>query len=406
MNLSECLYRLLLYLYPRRHRQEYGELMLLHVRDQLRDAREQGRWSVLRLWAGILLDTARTAPVEHLALAKESLMAIQAHTNRPLPWWQIILVILPGLAIIVTLATPIGGVPILAALLTVAVAAGGMWWRTQSFPAWALLLVGFVATLATFAAAHGVAAWFGRLWPDLQRQWRVYPPQLLGVVAAIVAGPNVVLLVRNAHRRGILARVLPPLAALLTIPLLSLLVGALQGPFRSSLIVRTVLQAQIGPILMLTFILLGLPLARRHGLLTTLFIVGSLVLVYGGFVDPAEGIASRSIHPLLGWLARLAAPALILVVASLWFLRARSRRWRRLGLLIPVAAAFAIALIISGVARAYIPISGFTLSEMLSLRLVQGAFAPLGLLLTVVIALILYDLPSPAADKVPLTAED
>ncbi len=81
LSVGERLYRLLLYLYPRRHREEYGRLMLLHVRDQLRDAREQGRWHVLRCWASVLLDTARTAPAEHLVLAKESMMAIQAHTN-------------------------------------------------------------------------------------------------------------------------------------------------------------------------------------------------------------------------------------------------------------------------------------------------------------------------------------
>jgi len=405
MSGGERLYRLLLYLYPRQHREEYGELMLLHVRDQLRDAREQGRWRILRLWASILLDTLRTAPVEHLALAKESVVAMQPHKNRPLPWWQIVLVILPGLALTVTLATPIGGVPFLAALLVVAVVAGAMWWRTQTFPAWAFLLVGFVAALAAFASAHGVATLVGRLWPDLRRQWRIYPPQLLGLVVAIVSGPTVLWLVGNAYRRGILARVLPSLTALLAIPLLSLLAGALQGPFTSSLIVRWVLQAQIGPILVLPFILLGIPLARRHGLLAALFIVGSLVPIYGGLVDPAEGIASLPIHPLLSWLARLAAPALVLVVAPLWFLRVRSSRWRRLGLLIPTAAAFAIGLVVSAIARRYISISGFTHSEMLLLRLLQGALAPLGLLLTLLLTFTLYDFPSPAADSRPLPVE-
>lgn len=405
MNVCERLYRLLLYLYPRRHRQEYGELMLIHFRDQLRDARRQGQGRVLRLWASLLLDTARNAPAEHLALAKESLMFSHPHPDRPLPWWQILLVILPGLALIATLATPIGSAPILVALLAVAIAAGAMWWRTQTFPAWALLLVGFVAALAVFASVHGVTVWVGRLWPDLQRQWGVSSPQLLGLVAAIIAGPTVVLLVINAHRRGILARVLPPLAALLSIPLLSLLVGALQEPFTSSLIVRSVLWAQIGPMLILPFILFGLPLARRHGLLAALFIVGSLSLIYGGVVDPAEGIASLQNYPLLTWTARLAGPTLILVVAPLWFLRAHSRRWRRLGLLIPPAAAFAIALVISGIARANISISGFTHSEMLLLRLFQAALAPLGLLLALLLTLILYDMTPPAADSRPLSVE-
>ena len=42
--LAEKLYRTLLRLYPREHRDAYAWLMMQHARDLRRDARERGRW--------------------------------------------------------------------------------------------------------------------------------------------------------------------------------------------------------------------------------------------------------------------------------------------------------------------------------------------------------------------------
>jgi hypothetical protein len=180
----------------------------------------------------------------------------------------------------------------------------------------------------------------------------------------------------------------------LAVLLLEILVRVTRGQFPAQFAIKGVLQGQVGPMLMLlALIALGLPLARRYGLLAALFVVGPLNFIYGGFIDPAEGIATLPVHPLLAWSALLAAPALIMVVAPLCFLRAGSRRWRRLGLLIPVAAAFTIAVIVSGIAHAHVPISGFAASEMLPLRLLQASLGPAGLLLALGLALALYDLP-------------
>lgn len=61
------LYSLLLYLYPRSFRTEYGEPMAQLFRDKNRDALRTGRAIVLiRLWLFALFDLLRTALVEHL----------------------------------------------------------------------------------------------------------------------------------------------------------------------------------------------------------------------------------------------------------------------------------------------------------------------------------------------------
>lgn len=52
--MSQCLYRLMLYAYPRPFRDEYGTQMLLVFRDAQDDA--SGGWSLLRLWRDVIGD--------------------------------------------------------------------------------------------------------------------------------------------------------------------------------------------------------------------------------------------------------------------------------------------------------------------------------------------------------------
>lgn len=62
------IYSLLLYLYPRSFRTEYGEPMAQLFRDKNRDALRSGRAIIIiRLWLFALFDLLRTALVEHLA---------------------------------------------------------------------------------------------------------------------------------------------------------------------------------------------------------------------------------------------------------------------------------------------------------------------------------------------------
>ncbi|MBI1278879.1 MAG: hypothetical protein GC179_12185 [Anaerolineaceae bacterium] len=63
---SERFFRLMLRLYPARHRSEYGEAMIQHFRDVRRDAVEgNGKSGLLKLGIHMLGDTLKNAPLEH-----------------------------------------------------------------------------------------------------------------------------------------------------------------------------------------------------------------------------------------------------------------------------------------------------------------------------------------------------
>lgn len=64
---SDRIYRLILNIYPQAFRDEYGEEMAQTMRDQVRDAWADRRMlGVIVLWLKVLVDTARSALVEHL----------------------------------------------------------------------------------------------------------------------------------------------------------------------------------------------------------------------------------------------------------------------------------------------------------------------------------------------------
>lgn len=64
---SDRIYRLILNVYPRAFRDEYGEEIAQAMRDQVRDAWAERRVvGVTALWLKVLLDTARSAFTEHL----------------------------------------------------------------------------------------------------------------------------------------------------------------------------------------------------------------------------------------------------------------------------------------------------------------------------------------------------
>jgi len=65
--ISDAIYRKLLRLYPRAHREEYGALMAQLFRDQYRDAYREGRVpGILRLWRRTLSDLAKNSLLEQI----------------------------------------------------------------------------------------------------------------------------------------------------------------------------------------------------------------------------------------------------------------------------------------------------------------------------------------------------
>src|SRR5438552_2300032 len=61
--MSETIFRLLLYLYPSRFRQEYGDEARQLFRDRTRD--EAGVWPSVRLWFDVLTDLVISLPREY-----------------------------------------------------------------------------------------------------------------------------------------------------------------------------------------------------------------------------------------------------------------------------------------------------------------------------------------------------
>ena len=61
--LSEQLYRALLVIYPRKHRREYGELMVQLFRDRMR--RDGGGFGSIKVWFDMLVDLVTSALKEH-----------------------------------------------------------------------------------------------------------------------------------------------------------------------------------------------------------------------------------------------------------------------------------------------------------------------------------------------------
>ena len=65
--ISNCLYRILLFAYPRAYRLEYGIQMEQLFRDLCRDTyRRKGIIGLVQLWGRLLLDTVLAAMAEHV----------------------------------------------------------------------------------------------------------------------------------------------------------------------------------------------------------------------------------------------------------------------------------------------------------------------------------------------------
>lgn len=135
-------YRALLHLYPRSFRHEYGDDMVLLLRQQLRDE------NVARVAARTALDLALTVPARHL----------EVHMNRP-PVTVLIVVFVAVGAGFAILGGPVG----LAAALALLALAAVTWRRTRPVVAtadgrwWKLLLAGagLLATVVVVTTITG-----------------------------------------------------------------------------------------------------------------------------------------------------------------------------------------------------------------------------------------------------------
>jgi hypothetical protein len=109
---SRRLFGLMLNLYPREYRSDFGASMLQVFTDQCRCAyQEKGGLGIFFLWLRTLPDLGYTAIVEHCTSPRADWGLMEPVPNAPLPWKGVILVLLPGLVYLVSQIAQLTGQP-------------------------------------------------------------------------------------------------------------------------------------------------------------------------------------------------------------------------------------------------------------------------------------------------------
>lgn len=300
MKRSTRLYQLLLKLYPREHRRQYGELMVTHFNDQLREARTDR--AVLRLWLLTLVDVARSAPHEHAAAAR---------MQKVTPWPMVLIAILPGVLPFLLSPTAdslerlalliLGAIYLLILLHSL--------WRKQPYD-WILPMVGLTGSYAVFWLIY-----------VLLEPFIAYGQILLVTIfaAGVVMAP--VLRKVGGRKTALLGACF---AATFLIGLAWNRTGILWAHGEGM---------EAAAVIMLA-VALGLPFARRYGLLGALFLAGSLHWAILMALEPSLLVRFGAWSHVLSLLNFITA----IVIIPLLALRARCPRTRALALLGPLAA--------------------------------------------------------------------
>ena len=155
MSWVESIYRLVLRLYPEKHRQAFEEAMLLHARDMNRDAENEGSWQVAKLCVSLVKDGIVNGWKEHW----EGIMATNEGI-RPASWLVVLLAVLPGLLILLTRRMPAQLTPLplntwYLYLGTLVIVVPVILWRKKRFPVWALLPLACPDMVVDFLDGYG-----------------------------------------------------------------------------------------------------------------------------------------------------------------------------------------------------------------------------------------------------------
>ena len=331
MNPAERIYHLLLRLYPAKHRQDYGEAMLLHARDLSRDASQVGRWKVAWLFINLVKDGLWNAWMEHWEVS-------MANNRRIVPasWLVVLLAALPGLLILVTRRLPgqLKLFPMATWYLYMALLVIGVpiiWWRIKRFPVWALLPLGALAWSLVFAAGTGLSD-LGNSLGILTRnpagmQWGIV---LLNIAAIVVIMPIVLRGQHLPRMAWVLGGII--LAGNIVIALYYSLYESGAGELFASL-VRYFAIAGIGPLEGLMLVALGMLFAQEHGVLAILVLIGGYSYMFADS-DYLFGYPQRDWAWLTTYFA--AITLLFLVVVPVALLRAKTRLGRALAIFVPV----------------------------------------------------------------------
>ncbi|HPV08049.1 MAG TPA: hypothetical protein PLD57_13320 [Aggregatilineales bacterium] len=366
MMLAERLYRLLLHLYPLDYRREYGDLMLTHFRDLLRDAQRSERaFAEEKLILHILLDTLHSAAREHLD-AHQVGLAADLRQAKPLPLLTRLLALAPAFLYVLFYSLNEVGVTVPPALI-IAAACGvllvTLWAWIKSLrrgssiiPGWLMYSAGSLTIVLVFALSR-------------------LPTPVGTVVLLALATAGLVVTAMGVHRFrhryhtprlawGLLAALV---AVFTASHLPDLLTGILSLPFLG--------------IFYLLPVALGLWLCERHGSAAVLF-PGSMICLLAG-IDITYWVSLPG--PTAYHLFKISWFVLVYLVAPLWVLSAQRESGRTLALL-PLALAWGAQTAASIHGTAHYASVGNQLSLV-----VNGFLVPL---LAMGFALVLYRSPA------------
>jgi hypothetical protein len=311
------IYRKLLWVYPAQHRREYGPWMTQLLRDLTRDAyRESGIPGALLTWLRALWDLIATAPAEHV---RSATVGLDNHPVSPLPWWQVLLAVLPGLLV---LSNRIG-------------------WLTATFgrkasermDLWILPITCLLLVLVGWIPKRRLAVW---AFPALGLLAWTLPLGASAMVESLLLAPPPPYSPAHAWVDN-LSLVAPGIfGALLLIcqrrclrmprwgwALVALFVAC--GPFLAV--------AEVA--LLLLPIAIGLLLARRNLLLAVLVVVAAQYSIVDGIYDPSYGVVFWSSDYTVERIVSVLPALAYLVLTPLYVCRARTSGGRMAGLLLP-----------------------------------------------------------------------
>lgn len=327
MTIAECIYQILVNLYPKEHQQLYREPMIQHARDLEREARKQGYWQLVKLYVRLLKDGILNAGLEHMEA-----IGMKSKRYEPIPWSSVTLALIPGLLMVLSrrYATVLGpGFAVLGyiylGLLLIGIPFGI--WKRRQFPVWALIPAGAFLWFSTYLAGAELAQHIA-LFNRSGYEW--VGMVLLQLVISIIF----IFLLLRGHRVPRALWLL--IGTMLLVNLLTAIIysvpgfnGAQQFPGTA----RFILILMAGPVEAMMLVSVGLLAARRQGILAVLFVLGgySYMLMDS---DYFFGYWMREWTGLTPFI--LSLTTLFILVAPLAFLRAKTRLGRALGLLVPV----------------------------------------------------------------------
>ena len=333
MTLAEHIYRMLLGLYPTKHRQAYARPMLQHTRDLSRDTRQRGRWHVAMLCIHLLKDGIVNAGIEHM----EAIMMANK-SFKPAPWLIVLLASLPGLLLALSrrhaaLLGPLLPILWVFYLGLLVVMLPTIWWQRRRFPVWALLPAGVLMWFLTYRAGTELSGQVNSL-SILDLKWMGIWTGI-AIINILLAVAIFVVLLRGQHIPGSVWLVIGVIVfghVLLAI-LYSLTRYGGDRLFAGMLEYFTT--SGLGPVEGLMLVAVGLLAARQHGVLAILVVVGGYFYMFTDN-DYLFGYPVREWTGISAYL--VAITILYLVVLPVALLRAKTRLGRALAVFIPVVA--------------------------------------------------------------------